>query len=122
MSNEQNKHEYQDVVFDLEEYLIQIKNQGEVERTGILFLPDQDWQGTGEDVFKPETFNFIKWAKQKTQIPINAASVLETKVLELRSSDFWFPLVYLFSDASLQIYLNLVASYLYDKIRGLLKN
>src|SRR4029450_9456954 len=41
--------------------------------------------------------------------------------LVLRSGDYWLPLAFLASDVALPVYLNLVASYIYEKMKGVLK-
>jgi hypothetical protein len=71
-------------------------------------------------VAQPDTGEFVKWVKTN-----NPGVKIETqeygKQLVLRSNDYWLPLVFLASDVTLPIYLNMVASYLYDKSKGLLK-
>ena len=64
--------------------------------------------------------DFAKWVRQ------NAASIkVEThktdRYIVRRSSNYWLPLVFLASDIALPIYLNLVANYIYDKMKGALK-
>jgi len=124
MFDQQDKHEYQDIDFHLDEYLAQVQSKGAVEQQGILVLPTENWRKTGATVFMPETFSFVKWVRQNDAIGnrVNVATLEESKTADLRSIDYWFPLVYLFSDVSLQIYLNMVANYLYDRLKGALQS
>lgn len=86
---------------------------------GLLFV-HEPFGGIEGVVAQPDTGEFVKWIKIN-----NPEIAVETqkyqKQLALRSNDFWLPLVFLASDVTLPIYLNLVASYLYDKSKGLLR-
>jgi len=73
-----------------------------------------------EKVAQPDSGDFVKWLHINSP-DIEVSVQKSEKQLVLHSNDFWLPLVYLASDVTLQIYLNLVASYLYDKSKGLLK-
>jgi len=71
-------------------------------------------------VAQPDSGDFVKWVRaNKPDINIDVPTY--DKQLVLRSNDYWLPLVFLASDITLPIYLNLVANYLYDKSKGLLK-
>ncbi|MEJ2650016.1 MAG: hypothetical protein P8016_16600 [Sedimentisphaerales bacterium] len=86
---------------------------------GLLFVHEPF--GEIEDVVaQPDTGDFVKWIK-KNNPEIAVETQKYQKQLALRSNDFWLPLVFLASDVALPIYLNLVASYLYDKFRALLR-
>jgi hypothetical protein len=64
--------------------------------------------------------DFAKWVKENA--PTVAVELRQpADRLVLRSADYWLPLVFLSSDVSVQFYLNLVANYVYDKLRGALK-
>ncbi|MDY6894379.1 MAG: hypothetical protein SVO01_03025 [Thermotogota bacterium] len=89
------------------------------ESNGILCHPEEKFRDYEGPVLKPDTFRFAKWVRQNhSNIQIDVQSA-EARA-DLRSNDFWLPLVFLASDVSLQIYLNLVANYLYDMARGAL--
>ncbi len=124
MFDEEDKYGYEVIDFDIAAYMARIKSSDALEKQGILVLPNEDWRQTGTNVFMSETFDFVKWAKQNKAVShkVTVATAEGTKVADLRSEDYWFPLVYLFSDVSLQIYLNMVANYLYDRIKGALKS
>ena len=69
----------------------------------------------------PETYPFAKWVrKNKKDIKINVEEGRGIK--DLRSGDFWMPLVLLASDVTVQMYVNLVSNYIYDMVRGALKH
>lgn len=87
--------------------------------SGIEMIAEQ--YGEGQQVaVKSNAGQFAKWLRANNP-ELNV--VLESKApkIILRSGDIWLPLVFLASDIALPIYLNLVASYLYDLMRGALK-
>ncbi len=88
---------------------------------GILCIPAASLDSSRQHVVLPETYNFAKWIR-KNRKDINIDVLPSKGVQHLRSSDFWMPIVLLASDVSLQVYLGLVTSYLYDVIRGALKH
>ena len=64
--------------------------------------------------------DFAKWVKANAPtVPVELRQPADR--LMLRSADYWLPLVFLSSDVSVQFYLNLVANYVYDKLKGALK-
>jgi hypothetical protein len=87
---------------------------------GLRFVPDA--RSPGDPATLTSDFgDFAKWVRQ--QSPSLRISVpADAPKLVLRSADVWLPLVYLASDTSLQLFLNMAASYLYDKAKGALKN
>lgn len=70
---------------------------------------------------KEESGNFYKWVNNFYP-QINIQTEKSDSKLMLRNNDIWMPLVFLASDIQLPIYLNLVSNYVYDKIKGFLKN
>lgn len=85
----------------------------------IAFVPqpmgEQDKPGLLSDYG-----DFMKWlAAEQPNISISVPS--NTQKIILRSAEIWLPLAYLASDTSVQIFLNMVASYLYDRAKGGLK-
>lgn len=86
---------------------------------GLTFVPEKYRELDGL-VIKADVGAFSKWIKQnKPEINIEVRKA--DKKLELRSSDFWLPLVFLANDIALPVYLNLVANYAYDRMRGALR-
>ena len=87
--------------------------------SGLEMVAEQ--YGKDEQVaVKSDAGHFAKWLRANNPA-LNV--VLESKApkLVLRSGDIWLPLAFLASDIALPIYLNLVASYLYDRMKGALK-
>ena len=88
--------------------------------SGIKFLPEK-YQDCEEMVVKKEAGSFSKWLRQnhpniKVYVPEGH------KKLVLKDNDFWFPLVFLASDITLPVYINIVSNYIYDRMRGSLSN
>jgi len=64
--------------------------------------------------------HFAKWLHiNKPEISVKVDS---SPSLALHAHDIWFALVFLASDITLPIFLNLVASYVYDQLKGALHN
>ena len=91
-----------------------------LEGQGLRFVPEP---------YRPESplslvsdfGDFAKWVRQHNpSLPISIPTA--TPKLLLRNADVWLPLVYLAGDTSLQVFLNMAASYLYDKSKGSLKS
>lgn len=69
---------------------------------------------------KPDASAFAKWLKsERAELRIDMRK--DCKQVELYSNDIWLPLAYLSSDFALPVFLNLVASYLYDRMKGALR-
>lgn len=71
-------------------------------------------------VIKADAGDFAKWLR--VHHPKVNVEVQQGDRLVLRSANLWLPLVFLASDIALPLYLNLVSSYLYDKMKGALRN
>ena len=87
--------------------------------SGISFVPEV-YQSTGAPSLAHDFGDFAKWVREKdpsipVSIPANIPKLLR------RNADVWLPLVYLASDTSVQVFLNMAANYLYDKAKGALK-
>jgi len=88
--------------------------------SGIALMP-QTMPHSGVSGLKADFGDFAKWIREnhpsvRVTVPVDAPRIL------LRGADIWLPLVYLATDASAQVFLNMVANYLYDRSKGLLKN
>lgn len=86
---------------------------------GFKIIPMEYFNCDGR-VLCSETGDFAKWVR-KNNPAINVEIETPDKKLILRSGDYWLPLVFLANDVTLPIYLNIVASYLYEKMKGALK-
>lgn len=91
----------------------------ETNSKGILCVAESTaGEGTGATLAS-ETYRFAKWVrKNRPAMVIDVVNGIGIR--ELRSGDYWFPLVFLASDIALPIYLNLVANYIYEVARGAL--
>ena len=88
---------------------------------GILCVPENVIKQSPYNVVMPQTYDFAKWIrKNRKDITINVAQ--SEGVKSLHSNDFWMPIVILASDMSVQVFLGLVSSYIYDRIKGALKH
>lgn len=85
-----------------------------------LTLSAEEYGEQNQIVFKSDGAHFAKWIRLNN--PAIAMTYDENKPrLTLRDNDIWLPLVFLASDITLPIYLNLVSNFLYEKMRGFLK-
>ena len=87
-------------------------------KNGIVVIPEL-FGDVDQPIVKADTGDFIKWLKI-TSPEVEIFNSVSMPKLVLNSGDYWLPLVFLASDITLPIYLNLVASYLYDKAKGAL--
>lgn len=88
---------------------------------GILCVPENATKQSPYNVVMPQTYDFAKWIrKNRKDITINVAE--SEGIKSLHSHDFWMPIVVLASDMSVQVFLGLVSSYIYDRIKGALKH
>jgi len=86
---------------------------------GIKIVPEF-YNGTQEKVLQRDSGTFAKWI-HKNHTEINIDYDPNIKKISLHNNEYWLPLVYLASDTSVQIYLGLVINFLYDKLKGSLK-
>lgn len=85
----------------------------------LIFVAEKYQKYEGE-FFKADVGDFAKWLKKnspkiKVFVPKAVGKII------LRDMDVWLPLVYLASDITLPIYLSMVANYLSDRMKGVLK-
>lgn len=87
---------------------------------GLQFVPESP-STDQKPRLKSGFGDFFKWMRElspeiQVSVPAGAQKIV------LRSADIWLPLVYLAGDTSVQIFLNMAASYLYDRAKGALRN
>ncbi|CAN0540789.1 unnamed protein product [Ectocarpus sp. 12 AP-2014] len=109
----ENKHS----LSELED--LEILNEIPSASKGITVLPESYREVDGL-IVKADAGDFTKWVKLNAPEIEITANEGHSK-LALRSGDYWLPLVFLASDVSLPIYLNVVSNYLYEKMRGALR-
>ncbi len=62
------------------------------------------------------TGDFVKWVQRAhPEITVNVG---DAERLTLHASDIWLPLIFLAQDVTLPAFINMVTSYLYDRLRG----
>lgn len=87
--------------------------------SGIAMIPE----GYGESksvVIKSDAGDFAKWLRQQTpSIPVALDAGIPR--LSLHSADIWLPLVFLAQDVGLPLYIHLVGSYLFERMKGALR-
>lgn len=87
-------------------------------RVGLRFIPEQ--YGGSPACLKADFGDFAKWIRlQQPDLPISIPE--GTPKIALHGADIWLPLMQLAADTSMQVFLNMTASYLYDKAKGALK-
>ena len=86
---------------------------------GLAMLPEK-LPYSDKLAMKSDAGDFAKWL-QTNSSALNVAIKPADQRFVLRSGDYWLPLVFLANDISLPIYLNLVSSYIYEKMKGSLK-
>lgn len=113
-----NASECQSSVSDVnnDQALLQL---GVLPRSGIALLQEPIGHD-GTLGMKPDAGDFLKWVR--SQHPdIALAFPSKSPKAVLHSSDIWLPLIYLASDTSVQLFLNMLSSYLYDRAKGALR-
>ncbi len=88
-----------------------------VTNTDILAIPGL--YKDGEYYFAQETIEFIKFCrKQNTENSFDVLADGDIKVRSLHSFDIWLPIIYIASSIFMPVTLNLVSSYIWEKIKG----
>lgn len=87
-------------------------------KSGIMFIPEET--ADYKKAYSTDMFDFIKYLRtEKPGIQIHSVDALA----HIRhSSDIWIPLVLIAQDTTVQVFLGLLVNYIYDCIKGSLKN
>ena len=86
---------------------------------GLAMIPER-YGNLPTPALRSSGGDFAKWLRRNVpSIPVQVRP--SEQRLVLRSGDYWLPLVFLASDVALPMYLNLVASYIFEKMKGALK-
>jgi hypothetical protein len=88
--------------------------------SGIRILPDESFRNFKGRIHQSEAYRLTKWLRQNE--PNILVSIEDAPTVNLRSEEYWLPLVFLATDVTLPFYLNLAANYIYDMARGALKH
>lgn len=92
-----------------------------VKNADIVLLPNLGIRDGVERAFQPDTVAFYKYsvANKDSDIKIELfENKGEEKVLALHSFDIWIPMMYVAGSVMLPIAINLVSSYVYDRMKG----
>ncbi len=87
----------------------------------ILCIPENITKQSSYNVVPAQTYDFAKWLRKKRE-DISIDVVKSEGIKSLHANELWMPIVILASDMSVQVYLGLVSSYIYDRIKGALKH
>lgn len=87
--------------------------------TGLALAPEH-YGRLGEMVMQSDAGRFAKWISSNIK-GVNVTIRPSEKSIALHSNEIWLPLVFLASDTSLSVYLNIVSSFIYDQMKGALK-
>lgn len=86
---------------------------------GLAMIPET-YRDSRTPALRAAGGDFAKWLKRNAPtIPVEVRP--SEHRLVLRSGDYCLPLVFLAGDVALQVYLNMVANYIYEKMKGALK-
>ena len=87
--------------------------------SGFLMVPER--HGDSEALVLPfHAGDFEKWVRGHRSDVAVSSDRAEGRLIR-RANDVWLPLVYLAEDIALPVFLGLVTSYLYDKMKGALR-
>lgn len=86
---------------------------------GLRFIAEAQYGGSPASL-KADFGDFAKWIRlQQPDLVIQIPE--RTPKIALHGADVWLPLIQLAADTSIQVFLNMAASYLYDRAKGALK-
>jgi hypothetical protein len=87
--------------------------------SGLMMVPEP-FGNPPQLVMHAAAGEFAKWLRE-TAPSLNVVGDLGKRRIVLQSGDIWLPLVFLAQDVALPVYLNLVSSYLYERMKGALR-
>jgi hypothetical protein len=105
--------------FDMEEFNDDTKER--VKKADIILLPNFDIKDGVDRAFQPDTVTFYKYsiANKDNYLEIELfENKGQEKFLALHSFDIWIPLMYIGSSILLPGAINLVSSYVYERMKG----
>lgn len=89
-------------------------------KSGIRLIAEEQYGGSPTSL-KADSGDFAKWIHQRNP-SLEILIPQGVPKIALHAADVWLPLIQLAADTSMQIFLNMAASYLYDRSKGALKN
>src|ERR1700722_7653262 len=87
-------------------------------QSDLLLVADYDAESKAK-VLPPDAGDFAKWLRANTQHQIEVEKPDYRRMLH--SCDIWLPLVFLAHECGLPVFLNLVSSYVYERMKGAIK-
>lgn len=91
------------------------------EKSADLSLVPEIYPEYNQPVLRSDAGDFAKWlAAHNPELKVLVKGTNER--LDLRSDNVWLPLVFLANNVVLPVYLNLVSSYLFERMRGALRS
>lgn len=110
-----------DVIVDFSEYYssnnVSKCTQDKLNSTDILAVPTA--YKNKEYYFAQETIDFIKYCRENTQeYSFDILSDDDIQVRSLHSFDIWMPIIWVASNVILPIAINMVSSYINEKLKG----
>ncbi|MEK5478156.1 hypothetical protein NYE70_14715 [Paenibacillus sp. FSL R5-0407] len=93
-----------------------------VKDADIVLLPDFNIKEGVDRAFQPDTVTFFKYSKAKKESQEVKIELFENKgeekFLALHSFDIWIPTIVIIKEGLFGFVINLVSSYVYDKMKG----
>jgi hypothetical protein len=87
--------------------------------TGIKIVAES-YSNLPDKIIKLSAGPFAKWLRlYHSEVKVDLPH--DIPKLALHDREFWLPLVYLANDVTLQMFLGIVANYIYDRMKGALK-
>ena len=93
------------------------ETQGKLESADFLIVPAEYKEN--EFYFAQESISFIKFCRQyDLEHSYELLADNNVKIRSLHSFDIWMPVIWVASSILLPIAVNMVSSYIYDKLKG----
>jgi hypothetical protein len=112
--NKENEENIRISLVDTEELTFDI-DQASIHE-GLVIVADI----AGGDFLPDITGDFIKWS-QESEIDLPVKLLVQKRYIHRRSIDIWLPVMWIGQNVLLPIVLSLIAAYIFDKSKGLLK-
>lgn len=109
------------VSLDYSNYYAQkkISKEKQTDFKSIDFLAIPTKYKNNEFYFAQETIDFIKYCRNQSQeYSFDVLADGDIEIRSLHSFDIWMPIIYVASSVLLPFAINMVSSYIYDKMKG----
>ena len=85
-------------------------------KNDIVILPAK--YSENEYYFAQETIDFVKFCRSKSNTGMDILTDGDIQIRSLHSFDIWLPIIFIASNILLPAVINLVTSFIYDKMKG----